>query len=240
MQLSHVNTRTVRRGVLLGLVAACLTTACSDDERPAAEVLMFRYTDIGGSGFIDQLMTISNPSGNPLVPTVAYTPLDAAGDPLPGVNVSTVYGSDYGGLVIAPGGASFDILMFEGQGTEDVTDVRATVVTVATVDGVTTITEPIEITPFAEGGVAVTKFDPFVSMTIDNANSSAVHVRVVCIQYDTPSDGQAQQVVEVLVLADRVEVAANSATDVDLPAGVAAVLAARGYGCSSLKAHLTP
>lgn len=64
--------------------------------------------------------------------------------------------------------------------------------------------------------------------------------RVVCLVYDSPPPGESQQAEEITVLVDRVEIAARTSVVADVPESFALGTADRGYGCASLKAHLTP
>ena len=173
-----------------------------------------------------------------MVPLVEYTALDADGDALPEVTVTTAFGSDRQLLLVAPGG-SIDVLQFDGPGADKVEGVRSEVMK-STSAALTETDTVIAVTPFDAAGTEVTKFDPFTEVMLDNPYSTAVHVRVVCLIYDTPAEGRPEQASEITELLPRVELAVGASTGFPIGAAVAQMFADRGLACHSLKAHLTP
>lgn len=120
------------------MLLAVVLSACTSPESEANpgrsaqdEIdLRFAYSRIAESGSIDQTVTITNPSKDlAAIPTLSFRALDQNAEPLQGVSVTTAFGSDKG-LVVAPANYEvFDILRFQGAGSERVADVKVTVET---------------------------------------------------------------------------------------------------------------
>jgi len=195
------------------------------------------YEDIGPSGYIDQTVTLDYSGKGWTAPTIEYTPLDSSGEKVEGVDVTTAFGSDRGLLAFgAPGG--FDILAFHGNRVAEVVGVNSVVVDSTELDGPSAVW-PEEPTPLLANEV-VTKFDLFDAVKVENSGDTQIAVRVVCLLYNVPAPGEAQQAEEIAVVVDRVEVAAASSAVAAVPEWFVAQATDRGFGCDSLKSHLTP
>lgn len=200
-----------------------LTLGCTapDDPAPSAEHeadLTFDYFDVAEAGTIDQTVTITNSSGAAAVPTLSYVALDDEGRPLEHVDVSTAFGSDRG-LVVAPAQYEvFDILRFEGSGTERVEDVEVAVEAVRSFEDSGTVYPEVEYLDAAGRSVPT----PALAETVRVQNPGAQDyvVRLVGIQWDFPAAGQSQQARRVTPVGGPVSVRANDATDVLIPASM--------------------
>ncbi len=229
----------VRRFAAVGIgLLGMLLAACTSSSNPTPEAAVrVTYEDIAPSGYIDQTVTLEYSGSGLVTPIVEYVALDAAGDPVEGVTVTAAFGSDQGELAISsPGG--FDVLAFHGDRVTEVVDIDATVVS-AKVLGGGAAAGPADPIPLFDGD-AVTKFDLFDAVEIENATDRAVAARVVCLVYDFPTPGEAQQAEEITVLVDRVEIPGDSTAIANVDDGFLLAAAERGFGCDSLKAHLTP
>lgn len=98
----------------VGFMAGC-SASVGENHAATANVdesaLTFSYKGIADPGFMDQTLTIDNSAGTPVVLTAHLTARDAEGNPLPEVDVRTLYGSDEGRLVVLPG-ENVDVLAF--------------------------------------------------------------------------------------------------------------------------------
>jgi len=194
--------------------------------------LSFDYHGLASAGFIDQAVTIRNTGLVAVVPTLAFVAVDASGQPLEGVSVSTAYGSDRGLVVVPPGGA-IDVLAFHGTTAARVANVTVRIVGVASVD-FPAVESLVQVQAFDTDGRPVTSYDRFASVT--DPNPVRVTVRVVALTYDRPPAGVAQQVTSVLDVAGPVAVPASGSAKVTLPAAIAA----KTGGAGSIKAYFTP
>lgn len=220
------------------LLAAVAISACAAVNGGGNEMsIAVSYEDIAPAGYIDQTATLSYSGQGVVVPTIRYTPVDAAGSPIEGVEVQTAFGSDRGLLALAaPGG--FDILSFHGARAPEVVAVESAIVDTHQLSEATA--SPLgEPTPFRENEI-VTKFDVFDSVEVENLGAGSAFVRVVCLVYNSPAVGEAQQADEVAQVVARFEVSGSSRATAAVDESFVADLADRGYGCDSLKAHLTP
>lgn len=177
--------------------------------------LKFAYFGVAESGMLDQTVTITNPSRDvAAIPTLSFQALDENSDPLPDVTVSTIYGSDKG-LVVAPADYEvFDILRFEGAGTDRVKDVKVTVETMRTVEDSGTTYPEIDYLDAQERSVDY----PYEARTVrvSNPGQSDYVVRLVGITWSRPLPGQSQQARSVTTVGEPVQVAAGSDADVRL------------------------
>jgi hypothetical protein len=89
----------VRIGTLLALAVAL--AGCSLLETTESE-LSFSYRPFGGDDEMDQVLEIVNDGPGAVVPTLEITPLDSASQPIPGLKVTTAYGSERGERVLPP------------------------------------------------------------------------------------------------------------------------------------------
>ena len=96
-------------------------------QEPSPRDLTFEYRAYGGDDQIDQVLEITNDGTTAVVPTLDITPLDKSGQPIPGVKVSSAYGSERGERVVPAYFTDIDLLHFEGERAGDVRDVRVRV-----------------------------------------------------------------------------------------------------------------
>lgn len=218
------------------IVGSC--TPSSDGTAPSIGRVSAEYVDIGATGFIDQTVTFDNRAGVALVPQVSYRALDARGNAVPGIEVTAVFGSDRSLLVIPPTGY-FDVLTFAGDRVREVVDVEVEITGIATVDGYE-LGKVIEPEPLGPDGSSRTKIDPFSQVALTNTSDRDVYFRVVCLVYDSPETGNAQQAVEVSVVVEPTRVAAGQRVVLPVSTAFAERTAELGFGCDSLKLHPTP
>lgn len=226
------------RRVAVAACAALSLSACGSTGGPTASATVeVIYQDIGAPGYIDQTVTLGHSGTGVVVPTIEYTPLDTSGTPVEGVEVTTAFGSDRGLLVVTEQGG-FDVLAFSGSRVREVVGVESVVIAVDEPDNSTTL-PPADPAPLL-GDQAVSKFEVFDAIEIINDGESQIAVRVVCLLYDRPAPGEAQQAEEIAVVAERIEVAPASTVVASPSQAFASQISGRNYGCDSLKAHLTP
>lgn len=181
-----------------------------------APQLAFAYFGKAPAGKIDQTITITNPSTDTaVVPRISYLALDETGQPLDGVTVTTLYGSDQG-LVVAPANYEvFDILQFTGSGTVRVDDVRAEV-------------ESSDV--YADDGMVYPEIDyvdanresvpsPFQARAVQvvNPGFQDYAVSLIGISWDIPDPGRPQQARRSTPIAEQVPVGASDTTYVSVP-----------------------
>jgi hypothetical protein len=207
---------------------------------PAAADLSFHYHAKGAQEYIDQTLLVVNEGPDSVVPTLAITPLDSAGNALSGVSVSTAFGSDHGMLVVAPGEAgSYDILAFSGPDKAKVAAVNVVVTKVlratapAGAEGVT-------VQAADQDGKSISKFDRFQQVVLKNPNAAAVSARAVYIVYDQPADGASQQAVAVVPIGDLTVIPGNGTVTLPVTgAAQDAVAKYSGRAAVSLKAYFS-
>lgn len=199
--------------------------------------LSFRYVgDSGVDETMNQQLLINNALADSLVPVLSFKALDKHDHVLPGVKVSTVYGSDRGNLV-APYGTSIDILRFSGPGKHDVKDVRVTV------RSMTQARFPAgshEVTTQAldSHGREIERFARFSAVRLTNENNFPASVRIAYILWDQPPKGVTQQAVEVTAVGGLTLVPAHGTAVVKVSGKAAAAVARDSYGPAvSIKAY---
>ncbi|MFF4900825.1 hypothetical protein [Streptomyces sp. NPDC001068] len=203
---------------------------------PAKSALSFAYWRDGGDNSIDQTVVIRNTNRESVVPVLAFTALDENGEPLPGVHVRTVFGSDDGRLVV-PYGLGLDILRFSGAGEHRVYDVRVTVRRVAAAKSATGA-HPLTVQELDGAGRTVSRFTRFDAVRVTNVNPYPVTARVAYLVYDRPADGETQQAVSVTPVGGLVVVPGGGSAVVKVT-GAAATAVARYSGgpAVSVKAY---
>ncbi|WP_203823974.1 hypothetical protein [Actinoplanes palleronii] len=221
------------RGAAVLLLTLTAAAGCSSggSDTARADQLSFVFHRIGPSGYMDQMLEITNAGRSALVPTLKITAVDEAGVALPGVTVTAAYGADRAGLVLAARETSYDVLSFAGADTAKVADVRVTVGGLTTVD-FPEAPDPVEPQPVDDQGQPREKYEPFDAVVLTNPNSGTVSAGVVCIAWDQPPDGQPQQARKVTPLGTTT-----------IEGGASATLPAQGdarKGCDSLKAYFAP
>jgi len=202
----------------LGFFTLCLLIACtsagpsksgSSTEGSSGD-LTFEYTSIAEIGFIDQALSIGNRSPSTLAPTLRLEALDRDGEVLKDVTVTTVFGSDYGKVVIPPGG-TIDILRFSPTSRiKDVADVAVSVTDVREVPP--SGTQQVVMKPLSTSGEQPDAFSNFASVEISNPNPQPATVCVVLLIYDDPPPGRSQQAETVLRVAGPVAVGGQSSS----------------------------
>ncbi|WP_316784915.1 hypothetical protein [Streptomyces sasae] len=204
--------------------------------KPAKSALTFAYQREGGDNYISQTLAIKNANKESVVPVLAFTALDQNGDPLPGVHVQTVYGSDSGRLVVSYGWG-FDILRFSGAGEHQVYDVRVTVKRVVAAKSRANA-HPVTVQELDSAGRTVSKFSRFTAVRVTNTDPYAVTTRVAYLVYDQPAEGETQQAVSVTPIGGLVRVPGGGSAVVKVT-GAAATAVARYSGgpAVSVKAY---
>lgn len=213
-------------------MAACSTPA------PSAGDISTVYVDVGASGFIDQTVTFRNRANVAVIPEVRYQALDAQGKAVPGIEVTTAFGSDRSLLVVPPSGY-FDVLRFSGDRVNEVVNVDVEITSVAPLSGYD-LDQLVEPEALAADGTALKKFDPFSQVALTNTSKGDVYLRVVCLLYEATEPGNAQQAVDVSVAVEATRVPAGERIVVPVTDAFAKRTADLGYGCDSLKLHPTP
>lgn len=189
---------------------------------PSAGDLTFSYHRHGsGDETIDQTLHIDNAFKQSVVPVLALTALDAHGDVLPQVKVSTVYGSDHGALDV-PYGEGMDILRFSGVGEHQVADVRVAVRSVTAAQTRAGGYDPAQT--LDAHGRAVSRFSGFSAVSVTNPDAYAVTVRVVYLVYDQPVDNQTQQAVVVVPIGGLVTLPAHGKATVEVSGAAASAV----------------
>lgn len=236
--VGHVSSIRSRYSAGLFLLATTflLAVSCSPDPGDEVEVTV-NYQDIAELGFIDQMVLLQHGSDSAIVPTMQYVPLDVDGSVVTGVDVSTVYGSDQGQLVVTPDG-EVDILVFTGDRVAEVVGATGTAIEIVELDkpGVLLSTEPQAIID----GTEVLKFEAFDEVGFTNESLSDVTIRIVCILWSSPDIGEAQQAEKVDVVVERTTVLAGETLVMEVSSEFTERVESLGFGCGSLKAHLTP
>lgn len=217
---------------------AAAPVAASPAARPSAAALSFDYHALGKLEYIDQTLLIGNDGGASVIPTLAITAVDGAGKDLPGVRVTTAYGSDRGSLVVEPGG-SYDVLAFSGTGVGEVADVRVAVKELAPADLPSGVS-PVDVKPADASGRPLSKFAAFEQVVLTNPNDTAVSVRVVYLVYDQPKPGSPQQAVEVVPIGGLTTIPAGGTSSVAVSGEArAAVQKYAGGAAVSVKAYFS-
>ncbi|MCP3782218.1 hypothetical protein NLX85_02385 [Micromonospora sp. A3M-1-15] len=225
--------------VVAGLVATLLLAGCGlvTPPRPAS-LLRFEFAATTGDGYMNQLLTIYNDGTRLLAPTLEFTALDAARSPLPAVQVTTLYGSDRGRLVVPPGGG-VDVLVFAGEGAELAEDVAVSVRTAEAVEAPVVDVEPV-VTPMDDSGRVLDRNSPFTAVSLRNDDSEPMSVRLVYIVWTEPEGDQRQQAEKVVPVGDLIVVPPKQSTLVPVTgAARTAVAGAAGRVPASIKAYLS-
>ena len=185
---------------------------------------------------MEQTVLLEHRSDRSVVPTMNYTPLDADGAVVPGVEVSSIFGSDRGQLIVGPAG-EIDVLMFEGDRASEVVNARGVALEVVELD---VATELLLSRPQAiSNGTEVSKFEAFDEVRLSNETSVDADLRVVCILWNSPEPGHAQQAERVDTVIDTVTIRAGQSVVVPVSDAFLERTELFGFGCDSLKAHLT-
>ncbi|MFE9959970.1 hypothetical protein [Micromonospora sp. NPDC005299] len=225
--------------VVAGLVATLLLAGCGLLTRPRpASLLRFQFAATTGDGYMNQLLTIYNDSTAMVAPTLEFTAIDATGGPLPTVKVTTVYGSDRGRLVVAPGGG-VDVLIFTGEGAQVAEDVAVSVRTAERVDAPVADVEPI-VAPVDDSGRVLDRNSQFAAVSLRNEDSEPMSVRLVYIIWTVPEGDQRQQAERVVPVGDLIVIPPKLGTLVPVSGEAQTAMAdAAGRVPTSIKAYLS-
>ncbi|WP_330294365.1 hypothetical protein [Streptomyces sp. NBC_00503] len=199
--------------------------------------LSFRYV---GDSHVDETMNqqleIKNATRGSVAPVLAFTALDKNHQEMPQVAVTTVYGSDRGGLVV-PYGTSWDTLRFSGPGEHDVADVRVTVRSAAAAR-IPAGMHDVKTQALDSQGHEISRFERFSAVRLTNEDDFPVSVRIAYILWDQPPKGTTQQAVEVTSVGGLTEVPAHGTSVVQVSADAAAAVARNSNGPAvSIKAY---
>lgn len=186
----------------------------SDDGEPA---FAFRYESIGGTGNIDQTLSIVNESDATAAPTLEITALDATGDPLPGVRVTTAFGSDRGQLAVSPRLVAFDVLRFDGPSARSVDDVKVEVVNAVAIDEEYADVDWPAVRRYDARGREV-DIGSVARISVTNDQDLATVIRIVGLVYEAPPPGESQQFVRATPLAGPVRIEPGDTFTADVPA----------------------
>ncbi|MEU4214431.1 hypothetical protein [Actinoplanes sp. NPDC026623] len=227
---------------LLGLRAAaalvvvlaalgCTSPSRSTSEATGPDQLEFEFDRINPPGHMDQTLLIANSGTSAVIPTLEITPVDRGGAVLPGVTVSTAFGTDRGKVVVPARKTTIDVLAFAGDGAANVADVRVSVQEMTTV-AFPAAPQDVVVEAVDAAGQSTSKFSTFDAVALANPNSEKVSVGVVCMLWGESPDGQPQQVHEVIPVGFTSIARNGSAT-------IRATGDAKN-GCGSLKAFFSP
>lgn len=212
--------RARHHGLVALILALASLTACMGDDRSDSEPgdladrISVSYEHFGEPGVIDQALTVSSAAGVPVVVEATLEPLDASGDVVPDVEVSSVFGAMAGGQVIVPG-ETVDFLVYAGPGAGKVRDVRLVEPRVRQVD-FPRVTELVDAVPLDERGHELDYPEGYAFVALQNPNAAPVTVGVVAIVWDNPAEGRAQQALKVIPLSNPTEVEARGDTTVEV------------------------
>nr|WP_296076084.1 hypothetical protein [uncultured Actinoplanes sp.] len=210
------------RGALIGASLAlttCLLTGCAVSPVTVSKVLAaqrgeslsFSFVRDSGSDYIDQALSIENDGDDALAPVLKVVALDEAGNPLPDVKVFTAFGSDTGRLVVLPG-HNWDALEFLGPGSDEVADVRVSVVRAEPVDYPQVDRDP-EAVVLEDDGTEGNSSGRFASVSVTNGNDEPIQVRLAYLVWEEPRTGSPQQFVLSQPIGDLITVPANGTAD---------------------------
>jgi hypothetical protein len=205
----------------------------------SASALSFQYQRTTGNDTIDQVLSITNDSGQPVVPILRFTPVDGAGQPVAGLTVTTAYGSDRGQVVVGTKGG-FDILAFHGADASQVMDVKVDVTSVTVAKRIVVTRDLTMAFQDASGG-AVDKFGSFDKVLLTNPNDFDATVRIVYIVWDQPTDpNEAQQATSVTPIGGLVIIPRHGKTTVQVDGDAAAAVARYGDGTNAISVKIFP
>jgi hypothetical protein len=212
-----------RSGAAAAAVQAALTLGACGGESEAGDpepgvgdpsALAFDFQLDAPLGQIEQTLWIENSGGTGLAPVLELTPLDASGEPIPGVTARTAFGSDRGEVVVPAYMEVLDVVRFEGRRKRDVEDVA---VRVAKADEVAAKAAAEPEIQRLDRGREVPYESFFDSVRVTNGDRIPIEVRVVLIEYEDPPPGQSQQFVRATPLSSLIKLAAGGAKTLRLP-----------------------
>ena len=241
--IAHAHDWTLR--ILAVALAASMLSACGlvdtlsgkgNDGDALSDEITVEYSRIGGSGMIDQALTVHNGGDVPVAIEADIEPLDGAGDVLRSVAVRGVYGATDGEQILVPGD-NLDFLIFTGAGASKVRDVRLKNIEVDEVD-FPVVSTVVEAVPLDRSGADLDYPAGYARVSLRNPNSAPVRVRVVSIVWNRPGPGETQQALKVLPLSELVTVPAGGQKQIGVPEAQARVIARyESTNALSLKAY---
>jgi hypothetical protein len=188
--------------------------------------LTFSYNSVTLESTFDQLLTINNRESSPVATWLELTAYGNDGNPLSNVSITTVFGSDRGRLVMPPG-TNFDVLIFEGEGSDLVVDVEA-VVKEARIINFARVRSVVRVEPLDGAGDAVTVENEFTSLLLRNDNRREVTVRVVLVVWNDPPPKKPEQAERVVEIGGLITVPGGGTATVPIEGEAAEVVAAGG------------
>ena len=189
-----------RIAALLALTAAL--AGCRMEAAPTrAGDLSFEYRAIGGDGYMDQVLEITNHGESAVVPKLEITPLDKAGQPITGLKVTSAFGSERSGRVLPADFTDYDVLKFEGERATKVRDVDVTVARLEEVDYPTVYRE-VTVERFDDGRVVRAGDATFDAIELTNTNPNDLPLRIALIGWARAPRGAPQQAEWVIPLSD--------------------------------------
>jgi hypothetical protein len=205
----------------------------------SASALSFHFQRITGDGMMDQELSITNSSGQPVVPTLQFTPLDELGEPVAGVTVTSAYGSDRGQLVVGAKGF-IDVLAFHGTDSLQVRDVHVDVTSVTLAKRIV-VTHDLTTTFLDASGDTVDRFGDFDKVVLTNPNDIDATVRIVYIVWDQPAEENgSQQAVSVTPIGGVIVIPHRGKATVQVDGDAAAAVARYGDGSNAVSVKVFP
>lgn len=181
-----------------------------------AGMFTFSYVAKGDAGFMDQTLDIHSSAEVPVLLTAEISALDDDGEVQAGLDVTTVFGSDIGRMVVMPG-PNLDVVLFDAENGGTTRDLRVEVQEVTPVDG-PALTGWVEVVPSDDEGAETQNPDRFTHIALRGDNDLPATVCAVYLVWGDVAPGDSQQAAEVVDLLPPTTAAADSDTFVELPA----------------------
>lgn len=217
--------------ILLGaLVALSGCSAATSDRKaeprtPDGSEFTTTFTRIAESGYIDMSLDFENPTDDPVTLVGRLVARDSNGAVLPGVRVTTAFGTESGRAIVLPG-VNVDFVQLEGRGEQEVREITLESPSVTVLD-VSPETEYVDLKPL-DGDGRELEYDMLAQQVkLENPSPVPVRVRVVLMVLGAPQQGVPQ---EATLIHDvtTVEVGASGTTVVDLDARTRHILRKEG------------
>jgi hypothetical protein len=177
------------------------------------------YVPVATDGGPDQVLTIENHTDVSVLPTLAFTALDAYGRELPNVVTQTVHGSHRGGPLLPAGGTLRDILRFDGLGSRQVRAVHVELAAIEELDHPALEKDVRSVMIDLEQKATDDPAD-FWGIGLVNPNPFVVTVRVSLMEFEERERDFPRQVVDVVTLQEDVDLASVSNHVIWLPEDV--------------------
>lgn len=210
---------------LIGL-GGCARGNSRDSNDPAFNPQDFTttFTRIAPAGYVDMSLEFANPTDRPVVLHGSLVAQDADGAQVPGVTVTTAFGTEAGRAVVMPGG-SVDFVQLRGAGS---TQVRAITLTGLSVTASTrpVAREFVDLKPLGAKGDEVEYDGLATKARLVNPNPVVARVRIVLMVLVAPQDGVPQEA-NLVRDVSTVDVPANGDVIVSLDADTRRLLRSR-------------